>query len=155
MFVIIDYHYQYQSIIDGNRSINIIDCCQYAISINYLFSKTFQLSISSSTKYKVSHFDIIALRNYTRKIEVDVGVCSTDIKRKKEEEEITNKLNRVWTYIVVNLRKNSNHKVEIGKSWLFLRGIRLIQVLTNIASASLVSLIENRTSLACSSYLLY
>ena len=52
-----------------------------------------------------------------RKIEVDVGVCSTDIKRKKEEEEeITNKLNRVWTYIVVNLRKNSNHKVEIGKS---------------------------------------
>ena len=77
MFVIIDYHYQYQSIIDGNRSINIIDCYQYAISIDYLFSQTFQLSILSST-FKVTHFDIIALRNSTRKIEVDVGIC-TDI----------------------------------------------------------------------------
>ena len=36
-------------IIDGNRSINIIDCYQHAISIDYLFSQTFQLSISSST----------------------------------------------------------------------------------------------------------
>ena len=61
-FEIIDYHrlyYQYHSIIDGNRSINIIDCYQYAISIDYLFSQTFQLSISSSTN-KVTLFDIIA-----------------------------------------------------------------------------------------------
>ena len=57
LLIIIDY--QYQSIIDGNRSINIIDCYQYAISIDYLFSQTFQLSISSSTN-KVTHFDIIA-----------------------------------------------------------------------------------------------
>ena len=56
-FEIIDY--QYHSIIDGNRSINIIDCYQYAISIDYLFSQTFQLSISSSTN-KVTLFDIIA-----------------------------------------------------------------------------------------------
>ena len=41
IFVIIDYHrFQCQSIIDGNRSINIIDCYQYAISIDYLLSQT-------------------------------------------------------------------------------------------------------------------
>ena len=56
--LIIDY--QYQSIIDGNLSINILDCYQYAISIDYLFNQTFQLSISPSTN-KVTHFDIIAL----------------------------------------------------------------------------------------------
>ena len=64
LLIIIDY--QYQSIIDGNRWINIIDCYQYAISIDYLFSQTFQLSISSSTN-KVTHFDIIAFylsKNY-------------------------------------------------------------------------------------------
>ena len=59
LLIIIDY--QYQSIIDGNRSINITDCYQYAISIDYLFSQTFPLSISSST-YKVSHFDIIKVK---------------------------------------------------------------------------------------------
>ena len=57
LFIIIDY--QYQSIIDGNWSINIIDCYQYGISIDYLFSQTFQLPISSSTN-KVTHSDITA-----------------------------------------------------------------------------------------------
>ena len=58
LWLLIIIEYQYQSIINGNRSINIADCLQYAISINYLFSQTFPLSISSST-YKVTHFDII------------------------------------------------------------------------------------------------
>ena len=55
LLIIIDY--QYQPITDGNRSINIIDCCQYAISIDYLFSQTFQLPISSSTN-KVTHYTL-------------------------------------------------------------------------------------------------
>ena len=59
LWLLIIINYQYQSIIDRNRSINIIDCYQYAISIDYLFSQTFQLSISSSTN-KVTHFDITA-----------------------------------------------------------------------------------------------
>ena len=47
-------NYQYQLMIDGNRSINMIDSYQRAMSIDYLsdsdlFSQTFQLSISSST----------------------------------------------------------------------------------------------------------
>ena len=47
-------NYQYQLMIDGNRSINMIDSYQHAMSIDYLsdsdlFSQTFQLSISSST----------------------------------------------------------------------------------------------------------
>ena len=55
--IIIDY--PYQSIIDGNRSINIIDCFQYAISINYLFSQTFNCQFHQVLN-KVTHFDMIA-----------------------------------------------------------------------------------------------
>ena len=61
LWLLIIIEFQYQSIIGGNRSINITDCYQYAISIDYLFSQTFPLSISSST-YKVSHFDIIKVK---------------------------------------------------------------------------------------------
>ena len=65
IFVIIDYHRLSMSI-DKWWESNIIDCHQCAISIDYLFSQTFQLSISSSTN-KVTHFDIIAFylsKNY-------------------------------------------------------------------------------------------
>ena len=59
--IIIDY--QYQSTIDRKQSINIIDnllsmCNINRLPINDLFSQTFQLSISLSTK--VTHSDIIA-----------------------------------------------------------------------------------------------
>ena len=65
IFVIIDYH-RLSISIDKWWESNIIDCHQCAISIDYLFSQTFQLSISSSTN-KVTHFDIIAFylsKNY-------------------------------------------------------------------------------------------
>ena len=58
--IILDY--QYQSIIDGNQSINnrLLSMCNInRLPISDLFSETFQLSISSSTN-KVTHFDIIS-----------------------------------------------------------------------------------------------
>ena len=85
IFVIIHYHRLLISI-DGNLSINIIDCYQYAISMDYLFSRTFQLSISASTN-KVTHFDIIALGNSTRSGS-GRGRLHRHIK-KDEEKEIT------------------------------------------------------------------
>ena len=94
LLIIIDY--QYQSIIDGNRSINIIDCYQYAISIDYLFSQTFQLSISSSTN-KFTHFDIIAFY-----LEIPHGRsrwawASAQTFKERRRKRNNNKLNRVWT----------------------------------------------------------
>ena len=94
LLIIIDY--QYQSIIDGNRSINIIDCYQYAISIDYLFSQTFQLSISSSTN-KVTHFDIIAFYLGIPQGRSRWAWASAQTYNERRRKRNNNKLNRVWT----------------------------------------------------------
>ena len=97
LLIIIDY--QYQLIIDGNRSINIIDCYQYAISIDYLFSQTFQLSISSSTN-KVTHFDIIAFYLGIPHGRSRWTWASAQTYKERRRKRNNNKLNRVWMIII-------------------------------------------------------
>ena len=107
-------NYQYQSIIDGNQSINIIDCYQYAISIDYLFSQTFQLSISSSTN-KVTHFDVIAFYLRIPHGRSRWTWASAQTYKERRRKRNNNKLNHVWTTTASQV------------SWIFALNLKLNQ----------------------------
>ena len=97
LLIIIDY--QYQSIIDGNRSINIIDCYQCAISIYYLFSQTFQSSISSSTNKLKLHILISLLLGIPHGRSRWTWTSAQTYKERRRKRN-NNNLNRVWTIII-------------------------------------------------------
>ena len=97
IFVIIDYH---QSIIDGNRSINIIDCYQYAISIDYLFSQTFQLSISSSTNKLKLHILISLLLGIPHGRSSWTWASAQTYKERRRKRNNNTGFNRVGTIII-------------------------------------------------------
>ena len=97
LLIIIDY--QYQSIIDGNQSINIIDCYQYAISIDYLFSQTFQLPISSSTNKLKLHILISLLLGIPHGRSSWTWASAQTYKERRRKRNHNN-LNRVWTIII-------------------------------------------------------
>ena len=110
LLIIIDY--QYQLIIDGNISINLIDCYQYTISIDYLFSQTFQWSIPSSTN-KVTHFDIIAFYLGILHGRSRWTWASAQRYKERRRKRNNNKLNRVWMTTVSQV------------SWIFAMNLKL------------------------------
>ena len=98
--LLIIINYQYQLIIDGNRSINIIDCYKNAISIDYLFSQTFQLPISSSTnKLKLHIKFLISLLLGIPHGRTRWTLASVQTYKERRRKRNNNSLNRVCTII--------------------------------------------------------